>query len=115
MGCAEVVHTVLQVTHVSEEVFGHFSSGSDSAGRSEWRAVEGVCTVEYGGWRSRMTEEIGWDHDEEENSCRWKYGEEIRVEADEGADCKKGKGMGWVFPGEQSNQTCLEDEDDTNA
>ncbi len=42
---AEVVHAVLQIAHVPEEVFGHFRGGFDSAGRSYGRAVEGIGAV----------------------------------------------------------------------
>lgn len=31
---AEIVHAVLEVSHVAEEVFGHFGGGFDGAGRS---------------------------------------------------------------------------------
>lgn len=115
MDGTEVVHAILQVTHVAEEVLGHFSGRSDGTGRSKWRTVEGICAMEYGRWRSWMAEKVGRDHDEEEDSCWWEYGKEIRVEADEGADCHEGKGMAWVFPGEEPDETCLEDEDDSNA
>ncbi len=39
MDGAEVIHTILQVAHVAEEVLGHFGSGFDDAGRGKRRAA----------------------------------------------------------------------------
>lgn len=66
---AEVIHAVLQVTHVAEKILGHFGGRPDGAGWGERRAVEGIGAVNYGGWGRWMTEEVGGDHTEEESSC----------------------------------------------
>lgn len=49
---AEVVHTVLKVAHVPEEIFGHFGRGFDAAGRGQRRTVQriGVLTSGWGRW-----------------------------------------------------------------
>ena len=38
----EVIHAVLQVSHVAEKILGHFGSRFDDAGRSERRAAHGI-------------------------------------------------------------------------
>lgn len=44
MASAEVVHAVLQITHITEEVFAHLSSGTYSS----WRGERGT-TADGGG------------------------------------------------------------------
>ena len=64
---AEVVHGVLQVPHVAEEVFRGLPRWLDRAWRGDRRAVESVW---YGIWlrRRRMSDKVGWNEDEEECS-----------------------------------------------
>lgn len=112
---AEVVHAVLEIAHVAEEVFGHFRGGLDSAGGSYGRAIEGIGTVGYGGRWCWVPDEVGGDHDEEEGSCERKDGQEVGIEANKGADCEKREGVRGVLPGEQTDKAGLEDEDNANT
>lgn len=62
-----------------------------------------------------MADEVGGDHDEEESGCQREDSEEVWVEADEGADGEEGEGVCGDSPGQETDEACLEDEDDANA
>jgi len=83
----EVVHAVLQVAHVAEEVLAHLRGGTDGAGWGEGWAVDGVGVRRQGfcGW-GWVADEEGGHHDEEEDRGDWEDGEEVGVQADEGVD-----------------------------
>lgn len=57
----------------------------------------------------------GGDEEGEEEYCEGEDGEEIRVQADEGVDCEEGERVGAVFPGEETEDFGLEDEDYADA
>lgn len=111
MDGTEVIHAVLQVPHVAEEILGHFGSGFDNAGRREWWAVHGVSRC-LGDRRRRrgMTDEECWDHDEEKGEGYGDDCEKVGVEADKGADGQKREGVGRNFPGKETNEAGLGDE-----
>lgn len=86
MRSAEVVHAVLKIAHIAEEIFRHFGGGFDGTGRGQWRTVDRVGAVDYGGWWCRMADEVGGDHDEEKSCCYGEDGKEIGVKTDECTD-----------------------------
>ena len=55
------------------------------------------------------------DHYEQEDDRKRQDGEEIRVQADEGVRHEEGDGMGRLVPGEEADETILEDKDDSDA
>lgn len=57
-----------------------------------------------------MTDEECWDHDEEKGEGYWDDCEKVGVEADKGADGQKSQGMGGDFPGKETNEAGLGDE-----
>lgn len=112
---AEIIHAVLEIAHIAEEVFGHFGGGFDGSGWGQWGPVERVGAVSYGGRRCGMSDEVGGDHDEEKSCCYREGGEEIGVKTDECTDSEEGEGMDGFSPGKKTNKASLEDEDDTNT
>ena len=92
MYCAKVVHAVLQVSHIPEEVLRHLSSGFDRTRRCKWRTVNEVETV-VGCRRRWMTDEVGWYEDEEEDADDGNSRDEIGVQTDECKDSQEGEGV----------------------
>ena len=99
---AEIVHAILQIAHVTEEVFAHLSRGTYGSRRGERRAAANGGGVQWG-WRCwGMANEEGWDHDKEKYDCYWKNSKEIGIEADEGVNGKKRECMAGGSPSEQA-------------
>lgn len=102
MASTEVVHAVLQITHITEEVFAHLSSGTNGSRRGERRTTADGRRIKWSCRRWGVAYKEGGYHDEEKYNCYWKNRKEIGIEADEGVNGKERKCMTGSPPGEQA-------------
>lgn len=114
MASAEVVHAVLQIAHVAEEIFAHLGSGTYGSRRGKRRASADGGGVERGWSCWGVAYKEGGYHDKEKYDCYWKNSDKIRIEADKGVNGKERKCMAGGPPGKQAQHTVLEDEDHTD-
>lgn len=113
---AEVLHAVLQVAHVAEEVLGQLLDGLDRRGGRDGGPARGVLEGGCeGDGRGRVARHEGGDEDAEEEAGEGEHGEQVRVEADEGVDGEEGDGVGRRAPAQEADHARLEDEDDADA
>lgn len=104
----EIVHAILQISHVSEKVFGHLARRLDGARWCYGRSVHGVrCMARR---RRRMSRKISRHHDRHQSSGRWEDREKVGIKANEGANGEQGECMGGCPPSKEALQTVLEDE-----
>lgn len=63
----EIIHAVLQISHVAEKIFRHFTGRFDGTRRCNRRPVHRVGSIAHSRrWRG-MSGEICGDHDEQES------------------------------------------------
>lgn len=77
----KVVHCILQVAHVAEEVPGHFGRRANYFGGGEWwtrHGVGGVVGVDSAWWRWVPLEKRR-DEDEEKSDGDGKDSEKVRI------------------------------------
>lgn len=89
MASAEVLHAVLQITHITEEVFAHLSSGTYDSRRGERRTTADGGGIKWSWWRWGVAHEESGYHDKEKYNCYWENSKEIGIEADEGVNGKE--------------------------
>ena len=92
----EVLHAVLKIAHVAEEVLGQLLHGLDGWGGGEGGA--GGCVLEVwvvgdGRGGCGVAGDEGGDEEGEEEDGEGEDGEEVWVEADECVDCEEGEGV----------------------
>lgn len=75
VGGGKVVHGVLKVTEIAEEVLGEFGDGLDFGWNGRGRAAGGVWVCWETRRGRRMAGDVGWDHYEEEDSRERNGGE----------------------------------------
>lgn len=115
MDIGKVIHGILQVTKVAEEI------STDLAGRpqldrwSNGRAVWKVVVRRQVLWRRRMSDQKGRDHDEEDDDGEGNENDQSWVQAHERVDRQKGKRMSGFPPPEETNKSILEDVNDANS
>lgn len=109
MATGEVLHTVLQVAHIAEKILTELWRGLDGRRVREWRTTQ---WVEVGGegcrWRW-VARQIGGNHNKEKAACKRQDRQQIWVDADECIHEEEGECLGWLLPGEESNESVLED------
>lgn len=62
-----------------------------------------------------MADQEGWNHYEEETCGEGEDDEEGRVQAYESVGCEEGDGLRGLAPGEESDESVLEDKGDADA
>lgn len=70
MNAREILHAVLKIAHIAEEIFGKFLDWFDCWSWRYWRTRCGICerVRGYGCRRSRVTsDEGGYEHGEQKN------------------------------------------------
>lgn len=66
-------------------------------------------------WRRRVSREEGRDHDVEDAESQWYDGEKVGIQADEAVEGEEGERVGWCSPGEEPDETVLQDEENADA
>lgn len=116
---AEVLHAVLQVAHVAEEVLAELLDGPHRGRGGERRTARRVPHVLLAGerplGRGRVPGEEAGDEDAEQEDDDGQDGDEVRVEAYEGVDGEQRHGPGGDLPGQQVPDADLELEHDAYA
>lgn len=80
MNDAEIIHTILQVTHVAKEILRHLAGRLDSAWWGQRGTIHGVrrgIGDRLRWWR--MTSKVSWDQDEEQGAHYRNHGEEVGI------------------------------------
>ena len=119
MGLAEIVGAVLQIAHVAKEVLAQLLDrlhrGGGGKRRTSGRVSNALLTRQGTLRRRRMSRQEARDENAEDEGGYGEDGDEERVEADECVDGEEGHGVRGVSPGQQTDDSCLELEDNTDA
>ena len=121
---AEVLHDVLQVAHVSEEIPGQLLGGFYRPRWRKGRAPGGVSQIPdavrvvqagTGQTGRRMPCQEGRNEYPEQGDGEGNDAEEVGVQADKGVDGEEGEGVAGLAPGEEAEEAGLKFENDTDA
>lgn len=113
MGPAEVLHHVLEITHIPQEVGAHLASWSRPGGWRRTRRARG--TIGELALRRWVARHESRDEDSDEGDGEWEGGKEVRIEADKSVDGEEGEGLRGAAPKEKADGARLEFEDNADA